>query len=354
LNPLDLTGFVMRDPDLLREIFSGYADAAGVDALVLCWWAGEGDEGWAKTLLGPYAQVAAKAGIPLIVSPVEATAIGSWTAAYREQGLAFCRGLRSTFRALRALGVAGAAPLTGGPPAELSPTAPPRLVQSDLGPMVAFADAMGLLESAGIAVAPYVVLAEDAEDDPAIGALGDRVVVKLADVPHRTELGAVRVGVAPSDIVGVVRELRAIATEQRVPGTVAVQAMVHGNGEAFIGIQGATDLGPVLLFGRGGILLELARRVGGRMLPLGSGAARSLIAEVAADVGAVRGQAPWPLDPLVGAVDAAGRLWQLTGSWLASADLNPLIVTNDGAIAVDALLVARTDDPASPTGPPAG
>jgi len=354
LNPLDLTGFVMRDPDLLREIFSGYANAAGVDALVLCWWAGEGDEGWAKTLLGPFAEVAAKAGIPLIVSPVEATAIGSWTAAYREQGLAFCRGLRSTFRALRALGTAGAAPLTGGQPAALSRAAPPRLVPSDLGPMVAFADAMALLERAGIAVAPYVVLAENTEDDPAIGALGDRVVVKLADVPHRTELGAVRVGIAPSEVVEVVRELRSIAIGHGVPGTVAVQAMVQGHGEAFIGLQGATDLGPVLLFGRGGILLELARRVGGRMLPLPSGSARSLIAEVAGDVGAIRGQAPWPLDPLIAAVDAAGRLWQLTGSWLASADLNPLIVTADGAIAVDALLVAKTSDPASQTGPLAG
>jgi acetate---CoA ligase (ADP-forming) len=347
LNPLDLTGFVMRDRDLLREIFSGYANAGGVDALVLCWWAGGGDEGWAKTLLDPYAEVAAEAGIPLIVSPVEATAIGSWTEQYRGQGLAFCRGLRSTFRALRALGTAAAAPVMGERPSLATSAPAPRLIPSILGPMVPFGDAMALLSEAGITVAPYVVLDEGVEDDPAIGALGDRLVVKLADVPHRTELDAVRVGVAPGDVAAVSRELRVIASAHRVPGTIAVQAMVRGHGEAFIGLQGSTDLGPVLLFGRGGILLELAGRVGGRLLPLPAGTAEPLAAEVAGDIAGIRGQTPWPLDPLTRSLEAAGRLWEATGSWLASADLNPLIVTADGAVAVDALLVAVAD-PASP------
>jgi acyl-CoA synthetase (NDP forming) len=352
LNPLDLTGFVMRDRDLLREIFSGYANADGVDALVLCWWAGEGDEGWAKTLLDPFAEVAAEVGIPLIVSPVEATAIGSWTEQYRDHGLAFCRGLRSTFRALRAMGTAGITPSLGERLSVASSAPPPRLVPSALGNMVSFADAMTLLSDAGIAVAPYVVLDDDVDDHPGIAALGDRLVVKLADVPHRTELGAVRVGVAPSEVADVCRELRALARTHAVPGTVAIQAMVQGHGEAFIGLQGATDLGPVLLFGRGGILLELARRVGGRLLPLPSGAAETLVAEVAGDIAGIRGQTPWPLDPLASSVRAAGRLWEATGSWLASADLNPLIVTADGAVAVDALLVAA--DLPSPGAPNAG
>ncbi|MFN8026885.1 MAG: CoA-binding protein [Acidimicrobiia bacterium] len=61
-NPLDLTGFVMRDPERLRELFDGYAHAEEVDALVLCWWAAEGDEAWSRTLLEPFAEIAARAG----------------------------------------------------------------------------------------------------------------------------------------------------------------------------------------------------------------------------------------------------------------------------------------------------
>jgi hypothetical protein len=221
---------------------------------------------------------------------------------------------------------------------------PPPLLGSDAGPIASFADSMRLLEAAGVPVAPYVVLVDGVDDDPAVAALGDRLVVKLADVPHRTELGAVRLGVAPAEVAGVVAELRSIASAHGVPATVAVQKMVAGHGEAFIGLQARTDLGPVLLFGRGGVLLEVAPRVEGRLLPLVDGAAASVVDEVAADVAGLRGQQAWPTDPLVAAVEAVGRLWQATGAWLGSADLNPLVVTADGVVAVDALLVAHTPE----------
>jgi acyl-CoA synthetase (NDP forming) len=346
LNPLDLTGFVMRNRDLLLEIFAGYAAADGLDALVLCWWAGDGDEGWAKTLLEPFADAAAEAAIPLIVTPLEATAVGGWTEQYQERGLSFCRGLRSTLRAIRAVSdVASAAPPaqrralpgTGGPR--------PALLESSAGSILGFADSMALLRDAGVPVAPYVLLGEGTEHDPAIAALGDRLVVKLADVPHRTELGAVHLAVAPADVAASVKELRAVAKTHGVPATVVVQPMIDGHGEAYIGIQAGSDLGPVLLLGRGGILLELARKVEGRLLPLAAGEARELASEVASGVGTIRGQAPWPLDPLVAAVEGAGRLFDASASWLGSADLNPLVVTADGVVAVDVLLVARETAP---------
>jgi acyl-CoA synthetase (NDP forming) len=100
-NPLDMTGFVMRDPALLEELFVRYGTAPSIDALVLCWWAAEGDEGWSRVLLEPLRKAAAKATVPIVVSPVEATAVGSWTAGFAD--LAFCRGLTSTYRALRAI-----------------------------------------------------------------------------------------------------------------------------------------------------------------------------------------------------------------------------------------------------------
>ena len=56
VNPLDLTGFVMSQPDVMRELFDRYAGA--VDALVLAWWLGEGDEAWSTMLLGPFAAAA--------------------------------------------------------------------------------------------------------------------------------------------------------------------------------------------------------------------------------------------------------------------------------------------------------
>jgi acetate---CoA ligase (ADP-forming) len=344
LNPLDMTGFVMRDPDLLRELFEGYAAADTVDALVLCWWAGEGDEAWSRLLLEPFAEVAARASVPLIVSPVEATALGDWTGAFRDRNVAFCRGLRSTYRALGALDRVARAPSTAVWESVVpEPSAPPALVDTPVGRIVPFAHAMTMLEAAGVPVAPYIVLAAADDDDPAIDALGARLVVKLADVPHRTELGAVRLDVARERVADAVRELREIARAHDAPATVAVQAMVAGHGEAFAGLLSRTDLGPVVLFGLGGVLVEVAARVDGRRLPLAPGAAARLVDDVAgAEAFArLRGRPAWAPGPLVAAVEGVAELWRRHGSWLHSADLNPLVVTAEGVCAVDALLVAH-------------
>jgi acetate---CoA ligase (ADP-forming) len=345
LNPLDMTGFVMRDRDLMAELFRGYATADEVDALVLCWWAADGDEGWSSTLLEPFAAVAETVDVPFIVSPVESTAIGAWTSAYRDKGVTFCRGLTSTYRALSALDQLARAPRpTARVDVAVARTAAPsELIPTPAGPMLSFAASMELLTECGFVVARYVVLAPGVNNDRRVEALGPQLVVKLADVAHRTELGAVRVGVERRDLTSVVGELRAVARAHGERETVAVQQMVRGVGEAFLGLQGTTDLGPMLLFGRGGVLVEVSKAIEGRLLPLGSGDAVRLaddVAGVAAFTG-LRGQSPWPLDAVTAAIEAAGRLWERSGGWLASADLNPLIVTSDGLIAVDALLIAR-------------
>ena len=101
-NPLDLTGFVMTRTELMEEVFTAYAGA--VDVLVLAWWAGGDDEGWSRTILDPFAKVAARADVPFLVSPVEATAVGEWVVDWRRRGPVFARGPRSVHRAIDALG----------------------------------------------------------------------------------------------------------------------------------------------------------------------------------------------------------------------------------------------------------
>ena len=188
-------------------------------------------------------------------------------------------------------------------------------------------------------------------DHPDIDGFGDHLVVKLADVPHRTELGAVRVGVPRAGLGAAVEELRANARQHAVPDAVAVQAMVGGHTEAFGGLQCETKLGPVLLLGAGGVLVEIAGRAAGRFLPLDDEAVRSIVDEVAgaAVIARWRGQRPWPLPTvaeLVRSLDRlwrshGSRLWRSHGSWLGSVDINPLIVSDDGVVAVDALMIAR-------------
>jgi acyl-CoA synthetase (NDP forming) len=344
VNPLDLTGFVMSQPEVMQDLFARYAGA--VDAVVLAWWLGEGDEGWSRTLIEPFANAAAKADVPFVVSPVEATAIGSWVEPWRERGLVFTRGVQSLYRAARAMdvfvsSVPRAVALDSAPDAG----SPPPLVASDAGRIVGFDDAMRLLSEAGVPVAPYVVLGEGDVDVDALSDLGSRLVVKLANVPHRTELGAVAVDIAPGEVAATVARLADIARANGVGPTIVVQRMVAGHGEAFAGLQSGTDLGPLVLFGLGGVLVEVTARVAGRFLPVDRAAVQALVDEVAGPdaFAGLRGQRPWPVEPLVDVVLALSELWRRNGAWLASADINPLIVTDDGAVAVDALLVARGD-----------
>ena len=340
VNPLDLTGFVMSRPEVMEELFARYAEA--VDVLVLAWWLGEGDEGWSTTLLEPFVRAAASAEIPFVVSPVESTAIGSWVSPWRSRGLVFTRGLRSTYRAAAALdGFVSASPRTMGH-AVVEAGRPPALLPTGVGEIVAFEDAMRMLTAAGLRVAPFAVVAEDASEWPEVAELGDRLAIKLADVPHRTELGAVALDVAQPDVASTIARLRGLARASGVPGTIAVQALVRGHGEAYGGLQGRTDLGPAVLLGMGGVLVEVAGRVGGRLLPVDEAAAAALVAEIAgpAVFAQLRGQRPWDPGPLTALVVGLGELWRQHGAWLGSLDVNPLIVTDDGVVAVDALLVA--------------
>ena len=301
-------------------------------------------------MLEPLALAAAEVDTPVVVSPIEATAIGAWVTSWRDRGVLFGRGIESVFHAADALNRFVAGPLgrvaSRGDEAgsQEVPGAAPELIASAAGPMVRFADAMALLASAGIRVAPWAEVAPDvpaAEVAEMASRVGSPLVVKLANVPHRTELEAVRVDVAVEDVESAVAGLRAIAGAHEVDATVAIQGMVSGHAEAFAGVHCGSGLGDVLLFGRGGVLVELTDGVAGRFLPIDGDRAAELADEVAGPevIAGIRGQRPWPLPSAVEVICGLDRLWRTHRHWMSSLDVNPLIVTEDGLVAVDALFL---------------
>jgi hypothetical protein len=208
--------------------------------------------------------------------------------------------------------------------------------------MLPFADTMRLLAEHGIPVAPYVIVPAGA-DAPGDIPFPGPYVVKLADVPHRTEHNAVRLGVAADGINGAIAELRAIAAHEYLALAVAIQPMISASGEALIGLQGESELGPLVAFGLGGIFTEALGKVGGRMAPFGRDQGQGLIEEFR-DVQVMhgfRGRPAWDLDTLAGILVAAGRLAARGRGWIASLDINPLLYGPAGFQAVDALLLLR-------------
>jgi hypothetical protein len=169
-------------------------------------------------------------------------------------------------------------------------------------------------------------------------------VVKLADVAHRTEHGAVRLGVEAAALGAAVEQLRAVADSHGLPPMIAVQPMISGHGEAFIGIKGESELGPLVAFGLGGVFVEVMRKIGGRMAPMNDEDAAELIDEFS-DTGVLdgfRGAPPWDRCALASVLKAASLLAAGGRAWIESIDINPLIVTADGPVAVDGLCLLRS------------
>jgi acyl-CoA synthetase (NDP forming) len=225
----------------------------------------------------------------------------------------------------------------------VAPPSPVERVSSDAGTMLTFASTMALLEAAGFTVARHRVIVADARTDEVGSAFSGRCVVKLADVPHRTELGAVRLGVLPVEMPRVIDELRDLAGRHGVPATVAIQEQVAGQGEVFVGVNGANEFGPLVLCGAGGVLVELMGGVQGALAPLTQRDVRSILAAFSANP-VFRGyRGAKPMDPaaFAGVLAASNRLALGTRDWLRSIDVNPLIYDGERFVAVDGLCLCR-------------
>ena len=111
----------------------------------------------------------------------------------------------------------------------------------------------------------------------AAGEMGFPVALKVesADLPHKTEVGGVRLNLASAEEVAqaydrLLEEVGKKAPDARIDG-VLVQKMVQGVAEVIIGTSRTPDLGICLVFGLGGIYTEVLKDVSFRLPPLGLG-----------------------------------------------------------------------------------
>lgn len=343
-NPLDATGFVGSRPDIWLTVLSAYKDTPEFDSYIFLSQFADWDEGSASRLVAPFSEIAQISTKPFIVSPLAGIA-GAWMDRYRAEGLAVGNGLRGSLRGLQAMSrFVRSNPASFVDDAEVVPALSrpaARLIDVAEGKMLPFADTMKLLADVGIPVAPHYLI-ELEQDDYAVPFDGP-YVVKLADVAHRTEHGAVKVNVAADSLTMTVAELRAIAAKDNLPSLVAIQPMVKSAGEAFIGIKGNTELGPLVVFGLGGIFVEVLKKVGGRMAPFGENCALELIDEFTETglIDGFRGQAAWDRAALARILVGAANLAAGGRDWIDSIDINPMLWTADGYCAVDGLCLLR-------------
>jgi acetate---CoA ligase (ADP-forming) len=352
VNPLDMTGFVMGKADIVRALLDIFGSSDAVDALLVQWFVDETAEAPGAAIIEAAVGAAAALAKPVVIGSIEDGHMGAWAHGLPAQGVAVGRGLRSTVRGLATMRAfeqrrrrAGSAPAANAAPV---PRPDGDLVPSAAGPLLTFDATMRLLGDAGIPVAPYEIVEAGDDEHSLAPAFAGPYVVKLADVPHRTEIGGVRLGVSAGELAEAVVAMRKVGRAEGAPERVVVQPQLTLEGEAFVGIQGEGDLGPLVVCGVGGILVELLGTVGGGVAPLSSADADGILDDLA--VAGVfeghRGSRPWDREQLKQIVVATGALADGAQGWLASLDVNPLGLTPDGFVALDGLCLLRTTNDA--------
>jgi len=226
-------------------------------------------------------------------------------------------------------------------------------------------DALRVLEAYGIPTAPWAFVpsagsgslasrAAEAADD-----LGFPVALKVVSpaVVHKTEVGGVALGLkSKSEVERTVRDMVKrveSAVAERGPETppheparrgtgpviegVLLQAMATGGTETIVGLTRIPRVGALVMFGLGGIYVEVMRDVVLRLAPLVDSDAEQMIREVKMFplLAGARGSAPRDLKSLA---DTVLRISQLSERHprIAEMDINPLVALPHGVMAVDA------------------
>ncbi len=215
-------------------------------------------------------------------------------------------------------------------------------------------EAKQLVAQWGVPIVTERLAASEDEAVEAAREIGLPVVVKVnsPDILHKTEADALRVGLTSDDAVRaayreVVSNARAHSTGARIEG-VLVGEMVRDATEVIVGVTYDSQLGPVLLFGMGGILVEVMRDVALRVCPISRLDAEEMVAQVRGSrlLHGFRGQPKADVDALVETLVRVSDLAVHLDGVIEELDINPLAVLPEGGgvKALDALVTLKRDD----------
>jgi acetyltransferase len=204
-------------------------------------------------------------------------------------------------------------------------------------------EAFEVLRAYGIPVAEYQSLHQKEEVEKAVEKISLPIALKVvsSEISHKSDVG------------GVILHLKNVQEIEQAydrikkitPGgssAVLIQKMVSGGKEMILGGKKDPSFGPVVLFGLGGIYAEVLQETSLRIAPINRYEAEEMISELkgSAILKGIRGEPPSDRDALI---DRLLRLSQLLVDFpeIEGVDINPLIVMEKGAVAVDARILLR-------------
>ena len=212
------------------------------------------------------------------------------------------------------------------------------------------AESKQLLAAYGIPTTPTLIATSAAEAGAMAAQLGFPVVLKLHSetITHKTDVGGVKLNL--QDVAAVEAAYDAIqASVTKLAGAqhflgVTVQPMIKMEGyELIVGASIDPQFGPVLLFGSGGQLVEVFKDRSLALPPLNTTLARRMIerTKIHKALMGVRGRAPVDMDALEKLLVRFSQL-VVEQRWIKEIDINPLIASPDGLLALDGRVVLHS------------
>ncbi|MFN0152822.1 MAG: acetate--CoA ligase family protein, partial [Gaiella sp.] len=279
---------------------------------------GEGDQTWCETIVRALADAVVGTDLFGAVVTTHTTDPPAWaTALAAERDLALLRGPGVACRALAA--VAAWRPHPPGRP----PVSPVPIDDLARPGALSERDSTTLFRRYGLPFAEALAAATPEEAGRAASALGGTVVVKADGPAHKAKAGGV--------VTGVEGAAAAAAAASRIGGPVLVARQLEplsGTPEIVVGVTRDPQFGPVVIVGRGGVEVERLDRVEACLAPVEATMALELL----------RAAGLPEDDRLAAFLVALGRLAS-EHPGVVEAETNPVLLTADGPVAVDALVV---------------
>ncbi len=216
-------------------------------------------------------------------------------------------------------------------------------------------EALCVLDAYGIPTAQSHVAHDATEAGEIAEEVGWPVVMKIVspNVIHKTDVGGVRLNVATAKQASIaygeiVRSVQAAVPDAEISG-VLVQRQVEAGRELICGITRQRGFGPLVMVGLGGVLVEVLRDTSFRLAPIDDLDATEMLSELRGNaiLDAFRGQSAADRDAVADVLVRIARLGA-DFSEIEEMDINPLVASQRGAVAVDARIML-TDCDAEPT-----
>ena len=210
-------------------------------------------------------------------------------------------------------------------------------------------EAKQLLAEAGIPVVEARLATSREDAVGTAGELGYPVALKVvsAQITHKSDVGGVKLNLASAEEVGgafdsIMKAAGDAAPDATIDG-VSVQRMAEPGIEVITGMTLDAQFGPVLMFGLGGVLVEVLKDVAFRVVPITPRDARQMVRDIQGFpvLQGHRGQEPTDLDALEGLLLKLSEFVEGHPE-IVELDLNPVFAYPTGAVAADARIVLAT------------